>query len=120
MRTSLTPFLVILMLSGAASASAQCLPPDPPATLPEGATATHEEMLAARQAVSDFDADVRAFTMCLMLEVKAILDDPEVDEQTKEDLRVLLVKRSDEAIGEAEFVVGHFNEQLRVYRARGN
>jgi hypothetical protein len=120
MRLRLIPFFVILALFGAASASAQCLPPDPPDTLPDGATATYDEMVAAHQAVKDFDADVRAFTMCLMLEVKAILDDPEVDEETKEDLRILLVRRSDEAIGEAEFVVDYFNEQLRAYRARGN
>jgi hypothetical protein len=121
MRRRLIPFLIILALFGAAGvASAQCLPPDPPDTLPDGATATYDEMVAAHRAVKEFDEDVRAFTTCLTLEVKLILDDPSVDEETKEDLRRLLVQRSDEAIEEAEFVVGYFNEQLRAFRARGD
>lgn len=108
----------ILALLGAASAYGECIYPEPPASIPDGSMASYEEMVAAHGAVRAFDEDVRSFTVCLELEIKELLEDPTVDAATKEDLRVLLVRRVDAAVDEAEFVVGQFNEQLRVFRAR--
>jgi hypothetical protein len=114
----LLTIIALIALLGAGSAEARCIPPEPPYALPDGATASHEAMVEAHAEVREFDADVRSFTVCLELEVKTLLEDPEVDAATKQDLRELLVQRIDAAIDEAEFVVEQFNEQLRLYRER--
>lgn len=110
--------IAIMALFTAASASGECIYPEPPEMLPDGNTASYDEMVAAHGTVRAFDEDVRSFTVCLELEIKELLEDPTVDDETKEDLRVLLVRRVDAAVDEAEFVVGQFNEQLRIFRAR--
>jgi hypothetical protein len=110
--------IALAALFGAAGAEASCIYPDPPDALPDGSVATYEEMVAAHTAVREFDEDIRTFNVCLELEVKALLEDPTINDETKDDLRQLLVQRIDAAVDEAEFVVGQFNEQLRLFRAR--
>lgn len=112
------PFTTVLALLGAVAAHAECTPPQPPASLPDGSTATYEEMVDAHGAVRAFDSDIRTFVVCLELEIKTLLEDPSVDEATKNDLRELLVARTDAAVDEAEFVVDQFNQQLRIFRER--
>ena len=111
-------FTTILALLCAAATYAECTPPEPPDSLPDGTTATYEEMVEAHGAVRTFDADIRTFIVCLELEIKTLLEDPSVDDATKDDLRTLLVGRTDAAVDEAEFVVAQFNEQLRLFRER--
>lgn len=108
----------ILALFGGAAAYAECTPPEPPASLPDGSMATYEEMVDAHGAVRTFDSDIRSFIVCLELEIKTLLDDPSIDDATKDDLRALLVGRTDAAVDEAEFVVDQFNQQLRIFRER--
>lgn len=115
-RLALPIALIALFL--AASAHAECVFPAPPDSIPDGATATYEEMVEAHKAVRAFDEDVRTFTVCFELEVKTLLADPSIDEPTKNDLRELLVLRNNTAIEEVEFVVASFNEQLRMFRER--
>ena len=110
--------IALIALFLAAPAYAECVFPEPPATIPDGATATYEEMVEAHKLVRTFDEDVRTFTTCFELEIKALLADPSVDEPTKNDLRELIVLRNNTAIEEVEFVVGSFNEQLRIFRER--
>lgn len=118
MYSRLAPPIALIALLLAAPAHAECVFPEPPDSIPDGATATYEEMVEAHKAVRTFDEDVRTFTTCFELEIKALLADPSVDEPTKNDLRQLLVLRNNTAIEEVEFVVGSFNEQLRIFRAR--
>jgi hypothetical protein len=116
----LTFFIATLALLCTAAAQGECIYPEPPEMIPDGATASYDEMVAAHGAVKDFDEDVRSFTVCLELEIKALLEDPTVDDETKDDLRELLVRRVDAAVDEAEFVADQFNQQLRVFRERGD
>jgi hypothetical protein len=108
----------LLALLWAASAEAGCVYPEPPDWIPDGATASYDEMVEAHAPVREFDEDVRTFSVCLELEVKTLLEDPSIDDATKDDLRQLLVARIDAAVDEAEFVVDQFNQQLRIFRER--
>lgn len=110
--------IATVTLLGAASARGECIYPEPPDMIPDGATASYDEMVAAHGAVKTFDEDVRTFTVCLELEIKQLLEDSSVDDETKNDLRELLVRRVDAAVDEAEFVADQFNQQLRIYRER--
>ena len=110
--------VALLGLLGAASAEGSCVYPQPPDALPDGTTANYEQMAEAHRVVRAFDEDVRTFIVCLELEVKALLDDPTIDNDTKAGLRELLSRRIDAAIDEVEFVVDQFNQQLRLFRER--
>ena len=111
------PFMAVILL-GAVAAEASCVAPEPPRTLPDGSTATYEDMLDAHRTVRAFDDDVRRFTLCLELELKDLVADERLEEDMKNDLRELYVRRNDAAIDEAEYVVERFNEQLRIFRER--
>lgn len=108
----------MLALLGAAAASADCIYPQVPTTIPDGATATYEDMVAAHQAVKDFDADIRTYNTCMELDVKRRLETGNLDEASRAILVHQLAERNDAAVDHAEFVVAQFNEQLRIYRAR--
>lgn len=107
-----------LALLGAAAANAECVYPHVPTAIPDGATASYEDMVAAHQAVKDFDADIRTYNTCMELDVKRRLEDGNLDEASRAILANQLAERNDAAVDHAEFVVSQFNEQLRIYRAR--
>jgi hypothetical protein len=114
---TLASIATITLLAGTA-AKADCPYPEAPSTMPDGATATTEQMIDARNVVLAFDADVRAFTVCLELEARVRLEDPALSESARRNVAEQLVMRNDAAIDHAESVVARFNEQLRIYRER--
>jgi hypothetical protein len=118
MHRLVTSCAAMLALLGAAAANADCIYPQVPTAIPDGATASYEDMVAAHQAVKDFDADIRTYNTCMELDVKSRLEDGNLDEGSRATLVNQLAERNDAAVDHAEFVVSQFNEQLRIYRAR--
>lgn len=110
--------VALLALLGATSARASCIYPLAPTSVPDGETATHEEMLEAHRVIVEFDTDIRHFTICLEMEAERLLADPDMDDETKDELRLQLAQLNDAAIDHAEFVAAHFNQQLRIFRER--
>lgn len=107
-----------LALAGAAHAA--CSYPRPPAKLPDGNTATMEEMMEAQKAVKKYDADINAYVACLKLEHdKQLSEDGDAltDDQKKYMAR-LQVQKHNAAIDELESVAARFNEQVKAYKAR--
>jgi hypothetical protein len=113
------PVMAVLML-GAVAAQASCIAPEPPRTIPDGSTATYEDMADAHRMVRAFNDDVRSFTLCLELELKDLVADQRLEEDMKNDLRTLYARRNDAAIDQVEFVAERFNEQLRIFKARND
>ena len=115
------PFLAavaLLTTLGALPATAACIYPRPPENLPDGATATYDEMVEAQKAIKQFDADISAYNACLELELQSLLANPEIDEGRKQELRVMQAKKNNAAVDDVQAVVDRFNEQLRVFRER--
>src|SRR5258708_13868411 len=56
-------------------ANADCVYPKKPGKIPDGRTATQEEMMNAMQAQKQFDADVNAYGNCLDQETQARLSE---------------------------------------------
>jgi hypothetical protein len=52
----------------AGTAYADCSYPPPPEHLPDGNTATLEEMVAAQKAVKEYDKAINAYVACIQLE----------------------------------------------------
>jgi hypothetical protein len=116
-RLAITCVATLALLS-AASARASCIYPQAPTTVPDGETATYEEMVEAHRIIVEFDTDIRHFTVCLEMEAERLMADPEMSVEQKEGLQLQLAQLNDAAVDHAEFVAEHFNEQLRIFRER--
>ena len=88
-------------------------------TLPDGGTASKEEMIAAQAAVKAFLASVDEYLECIEKEEQdaiAAMDNP--DEETIKRRDELLAKRFD-AANEEKFLFGEkWNQQVRAYNAK--
>ena len=88
-------------------------------TVPNGGSATKDEMVAGQRGVKKFMVDMEEYLECIEEEDK--LDragieerDPIVDAQRDE----MLVKKHNAAVEDMEKVAAHFNEEVRQYKAR--
>jgi hypothetical protein len=98
----------------AGAANADCAFPKPPATIPDGKTASEQEMVAAMAAFKAYNEEVNNFGKCL-------------DEETKSkaagtgqlmQLKTMQAKKLNAAIDELEAKAKLFNEQVRIFKAR--
>jgi opacity protein-like surface antigen len=108
---------LLLASIGAGAAQATCIYPREPESIPDGATATYDEMVAAQQTVKQFDADITAYTACLEMELQAMLEDPGLDEARKIELQTMQAKKNNAAVDHVQSVAERFNEQLRAFQA---
>jgi hypothetical protein len=106
-------------LAAGGAAEAACTYPKAPSSIPDGNTATLEEMLAAQKAVKEFDKQIIAYTNCLKLEHEAALarDEGLTDEQKKE-LERIQIQKHNAAVEADEELAARFNEQLKVFKAK--
>jgi hypothetical protein len=105
-----TSVLLATLLSGYGVAAVACEAPAPVA-MPDGATATREQMLAAQQEVRAYQAAMNEFVACIDSELAG------EGEQAPEEFKSLMVSRHNAAVTEMEGVAAAFNEQLRAFRA---
>lgn len=115
-------FLAVALASGLAYAD--CTYPQAPAKIPDGATATKQEMINGMMAVRAFDQAIKAYTDCLRLEhdtaVKKIdpKSDPDKAKTQKTELDNVYVKKNDAAVDQDSAIANRFNEQVKVFNAR--
>ena len=87
--------------------------------IPDGATASKEELLAAKDGVQTFLASVDEYLQCVDLEEQAAL--ASMDESTPEEQaeRDKSLNRKFDAANEEKAMVGEqFNQQVRAYNAK--
>ena len=116
----------VLMTAGFAAqgqALAACVYPKSPDAPPDGATATKDQMIAASQDFKRYNSDMNAYLECLKLEMDAAEPKSGVklspDEKKKaDDQRNMLAQKNNAAVDELQAVVGRFNEQLKIYKAK--
>ncbi len=113
--------VVVLGLAGfAAAAQAECVYPEQDVEMPEGTTATQEEMIAAQKAVKTYMADMEAYLTCLKKELAASAADAEdMDEEAAARREAMFTKRHDAAVDQMHLVGARFNEQVRAYKGQG-
>ena len=86
--------------------------------IPDGSTASKEELLAAKDAVGAFLAGIDTYLTCIeTAEKEAVeaLDDPNPDELKRRD--DMLTSKFDAANEEKALVGEQFNQQVRAYNA---
>ena len=87
--------------------------------VPNGGTATKDEMLQGQRNVKQYVADMEAYLDCIVAEEKAALleidDISPDDEQQRSDM---LNKKYNAAVDEMERVAAAFNSEVQAYRAK--
>jgi hypothetical protein len=104
-------------------ALADCVYPKSPDAPPDGATATKEQMIAASQDFKRYNADMNAYLECIKLEMDAAEPkDPSKlsadDKKKMAEHHNMLAQKNNAAVDELQAVVGRFNEQLKIYKAK--
>jgi hypothetical protein len=117
------PLTLVLALGTAASAQADCTYPRAPEAPPDGNTATKDQMIAAKHDFDRYNGEMNSYLDCLKLEMDAAAPKDasklSPDEKKKADAQQkVLVQKNNAAVDELQAVVGHFNEQLKIYKAK--
>jgi hypothetical protein len=115
------PLTLALALGAAAAAHADCTYPRAPDKIPDGATASKDEMIAAKNDVARYNNEMNAYLDCIKLEIQAIPKDAKMskDDKAKADAQEkLLDQKNNAAVDELQAVATRFNEQLRIWKAK--
>lgn len=117
------PLTLVFVLGSAAHAQATCTYPRAPGTIPDGNTASKEEMIAAKNDVARYNNEMNAYLACIKLEIdSATPKDPSKlskDEKAKaEEQEKILTQKNNSAVDELQAIVGRFNDQLKAYKAK--
>jgi hypothetical protein len=112
------PMLALIALVASFAAQATCIYPRAPEKMPDGSTATYEEMAAAQKAVQQFNDDVNAYNSCLDLEQQSREQSGQFDQNQLAEMRAMQAKRNNAAVDQVQAVADRFNEQLRIFKAR--
>ena len=106
----------------AGNAYAACTYPNPPAKLPDGATATRDDMLAGKKLVTEFDNAIGEYNTCLQKEADEAIAKLTGEDKEKEAKKLEIQKMADQkhnaAVEADEQIATRFNEQLRAYNAK--
>jgi len=108
------------MLKMARAAFEACGAPTAPVKVPDGKSATREQMVAAHETVQAFDEATNIYTRCLdttayqtTVQFKSVAKDADA-----EALSALQVRLHNEAIDRDQELANRFNVQLRIFKAR--
>ena len=118
MKALLAMALGAALLSGAAYAD--CTYPPAPAKLPDGASASLEEMVAGQKSVKDYDKAIKDYVDCIDKEVadKISAGGDKLKPEQKADMQKVEAQKHNAAIDQLQSVADRFNEQVKVYKAR--
>jgi hypothetical protein len=115
-------FSAILVLAApvAGLAYADCSYPQAPTKIPDGATATMQEMVAAMKDVKAYDEQIKAYTDCLSLEHDTALAkaDPKMSKEQKDAINKIYIQKHDSAIDADTAVTTRFNEQVKIFKSK--
>jgi hypothetical protein len=117
MRNSIKLALIGLALASAASIADECTAPTLP-TLPDGATASLEQMLAGQKAVKDYQAANSEYRTCLEPQVSAA-EVAAAGDSPGPELQETLKQLNDEynaSVSKEEELAIMFNTELREYK----
>jgi hypothetical protein len=107
-------------LGAVSSAEAACKHPDAPKQLPDGTTATKDEMIAANQAVKQYISDMDAYLACIDAEAPKMPTDKISDEQRAQIVAAqkMTVEKHNAAVAEEEAMRDDWHQRLTAYKER--
>jgi len=105
-----------LSLGSTVSIAGDCVPPQAP-TVPDGAAATMEQMLAGQKAVKTFQTANIEYMACLEPQIAAAQAEVEAGSEDALAATKELEERYNDAVSVEEAVAGQFNTEIRAYKA---
>lgn len=109
---------VLLAASLSSTAWAACTYPTAPGKLPDGSTASRDDMLAGKKLVEKYNTDMNAYLACIKDEYDASTKAASLTEEQKQQMAARYTAKNDAAVDELQGVASRFNEQLRVFKAK--
>lgn len=111
---------LLLLAAMTSPAWADCTYPKMPAKVPDGNTATREEMVAAQKVIKQYQGDMSTYLDCIKTaHHEALAKDPALTDEQKQSMTTRFMQQNDAAVDEEQQVAQRFNEQLRAFRAKG-
>jgi hypothetical protein len=107
--------LATIALVACFPALAECSFPKAPASIPDGKVASEAEMVEAMKLFKAYNDEVTAFGACLEEETRSKANGTAQLMQMKS----LQMKKHNTAVGELQSKAKLFNEQVRIFKARG-
>jgi hypothetical protein len=113
-------FAISALAALAGPVYADCSYPPPPAKIPDGNTATMQEMLDGKNAVTQYNKDINAYVSCIKLEHETAVTTAgdKLTPQQKSDMEKIEVQKNNAAVDQLQSVADRFNEQIRIYKAK--
>ena len=104
----------------AGAAHADCPYPATPDKLPDGASATLQDMLAGQKAVADYNKAVNDYVACIDKEVDDAIakGGDKIKPEQKADMQRVETQKHNAAIDQLQSVADRFNEQVKVFKAK--
>src|SRR5262245_57295133 len=101
-------------------AAADCVYPKAPASIPNGKTATEEEMMTGMRAIKEYNTQVTAYINCLDMQMQTDIAAAGADAppETVAQIKSINTKRHDAAVDELQAHAARFNEQVKLFKAR--
>ena len=101
--------LLAVALAYAASlpAHADCVLPPAPSKIPDGNTASQQEMITAMNTLKEYNGDVDTYTKCLEFEAKQNRLSKSEEEKKHNDAVDVMTK-----------IAAKFNDQVRTFKAK--
>jgi fumarate hydratase class II len=120
MRSTLASLILAATMSVVGTAMAECVYPEAPDAIPDGNTASQDEMVAAMKSLKDYDAAVNAYLSCLEMETQARIEEggDDLTEDQVNQIRAIQVKKHNAAVEALETRATQFNEQVRAFKAK--
>jgi hypothetical protein len=106
--------VALALLALSMSAHADCPFPKAPATVPDGKTASEDEMKGAMAAFKTYNDEVQAFSACLDQETKS----KAAGTAQLMQLKTMQSKKINAAVEELQAKAKLFNEQVRAFKSR--
>jgi len=96
-----------------------CDYPSRPADLPDGATASKDEMFVGVKAISAYQTTMQEYLDCIEAdEIVAVTGMDSVDKEAKQKRSTMFNKKYNAAVDEMTLTVEQFNAQIRAYKQR--
>ncbi len=104
----------------AGAACADCPYPAAPDKLPDGATASLQDMLAGQKAVGEYNKSVNDYVACIDKELGDALAKAgdKIKPEQKADMQRVETQKHNAAIDQLQTVADRFNEQVKVFKAK--
>ena len=120
MKKMLMTGFAIVSLAAAAAAQADCTYPRAPERMPDGSTASLDDMKAAKGQVEKYNKDMEAYLACIKLEHddSVAKQGSALSEDQKKQMALMYAQKNDAAVDELQSVAARFNDQVKAYKAK--